>query len=107
MLALAFVLLQPICNSFVAHAGAAVAGMQPDAPAGHEAPCCDAIGSDSLVKKADSVPSSWGDRTIEVASVDAPPVFIGGRGAALIGTAHGAGPPRQLTFYARSSRILR
>lgn len=108
LMALAVLLVQPVCAVFVGHALAGMAAVAPDAGGAHEVPCCSSIDGAPLVKMA-IVATHAGTGTPSDALVAPPPQVLLPRPAIIyryanLSTRPGAPPP---AYYARSARVLR
>ena len=108
LIALAVLLVQPVCAVLASHAVAGVTAVAPDAGGAHDVPCCSSIDSASLVKMT-AVTSLTRTGTPSDALAAASPQALVSRPAlayryATLSARPGAPP---LAYYARSARILR
>ena len=108
LIALAVLLVQPVCAVLASHAVAGVTAVAPDADASHDVPCCSSIDSVSMVKLTPAT-IHGGTGTSSDALAVSPPQVLSPRPAIAyrymnLSATPGAPP---LAYYARSARILR
>jgi len=107
MMALAFVLVQPVCGAFVGPAGAAVGTAHTDGPGDHQTPCCEATDGGTLAKKAEAAPFAWGVEKNDALVGTVTPRHRGRLSDGESPRWCASGPIPQQAFYVRTSRILR
>lgn len=108
LIALAVLLVQPVCAVLASHAVAGVTTVAPDGGESHDVPCCGSIDSVSMVKPT-PVTIHGGTGTSSDALAVSPPQILSPRPAIAyrymnLSATPGAPP---LAYYARSARILR